>query len=391
MFSSVVYIIAMPMTNRDYERFGANTMALSGLSPCFINVVPLIFPRLFNESTLNNRYDGEDQIIVNSKPELKSIIAAFSSDIFVVSLLPYNLNTYWIYLEISKSNIHYAYFSAISTPRAHFKKTSNFNFFLKLRERNIYNGIINRVVSSKSMIWFGFNAPNVILLGGVFSQNNLPASLVGKNTKLLFLHTLDYDLFLQHSICKNIESSKAVFIDAPSPRFSKDALIPGISTPLTEKKYYPSLCRFFDLLEIKYNVTVEIAAHPGAPHESKNPEYFGGRNVIVDSTCEMISKAKVVINRDSTAVNFCVLYNKPVIFITSSEAKTDKNLSGKIVSMANSLGKKPINIDNLDIAWENELLIDEDKYANYINNYIKKAGTDSVCFWESVANYIKQL
>ena len=126
----------------------------------------------------------------------------------------------------------------------------------------------------------------------VFIKGHIPESFEGSDnpTEIVWLHTFDYDICLKNKEAHHeskLGFDTAVFIDAPSPRFSHDALIPGISSPLTEEKYYPSLCKFFDRLEKELNVKVEIAAHPASDHEMY-PKYFGERKTVQGQTFEMI-------------------------------------------------------------------------------------------------------
>ncbi len=215
-------------------------------------------------------------------------------------------------------------------------------------------------------------------------------SLSDTSTEILWLHTYDYDNYLQCQDSQYQSGLKsAVFIDAPSPRFKFDALIPGISSPLTEAKYYPALCKFFDCIESEYNVDVEIAAHPKSDHDPR-PDYFGKRLVHNNRTISMIRDSTIVINRNSTSINFSVLYKKPVIFHTSDEIETSLVMTNQIKSMALALGKAPVNIDHLsNIDWNNQIKIDKQAYSQYKNSYIKKDNTDDLPIWQSFANWLK--
>ena len=154
------------------------------------------------------------------------------------------------------------------------------------------------------------------------------------------------------------------------------------------------MCKFFDRLEKELNVKVEIAAHPASDHETY-PDYFGNRLTLSGKTCEQIMRSKIVINRDSTAINYAVLANKPVVFITSVETEehSDNYLYGSIRAMASWLGKKPLNIDGNPNDWdlEKELSIDRSAYTNYKESYIKYKGPEDLKTWQIVADRLKEL
>lgn len=60
--------------------------------------------------------------------------------------------------------------------------------------------------------------------------------------------------------------------------------------------------------------------------------------------------------------------------------------------MASSIGKEPINIDDLlEINWVDQMKINKNAYSNYINMYIKKKGSSTNYLWQTVANKISEL
>jgi predicted TIM-barrel fold metal-dependent hydrolase len=69
-----------------------------------------------------------------------------------------------------------------------------------------------------------------------------------------------------------------------------------------------------------------------------------------------------------------------------------KNIIGlEIQGIASELGKLPINIDHLSgFNWETEMEINNEKYDNYKNLYIKKRGTPEKLIWEIFYSYIQR-
>ena len=104
----------------------------------------------------------------------------------------------------------------------------------------------------------------------------------------------------------------------------------------------------------------------------------------------MIKKSGIVITHASTAINFVVLFNKPVVFIRTNELDENRGLLS-IRSMPDNLGKKLINIDDsIEINLEKELLVDKNSYAEYKNSYIKKVDSIDLPFWQVFADYINE-
>ncbi len=395
MIKNIIFFVTSPLTNRDYKRYGAEILIRNGFKVLFYDISPYIYPDLYKKGALHNRYKGDFVIPLHSKKGIDQCIQNLSLDSFVILLSQYRYNTFFLYWSLSRLKVNYAISLLNCIPSAVSGNRTTIRYHLRLAQLNpikIYTKIRNFLYSPRWAKYLGIRSPSILLLGGEISINHSQVALCDINTQNLWLHTFDYDDYLHDlKLDKKKAVNKAVFIDAPSPRFKYAALIPGIDSPLTEEKFYPSLCHLFDQVESNLDVTVEIASHPGSDHVA-NPDYFGGRLTLSNKINKMIKNSKVVINRNSTALNFAVLYDKPVIFITSDEAETSDWLSTGIRTMASSIGKEPINIDDLlEINWVDQMKINKNAYSNYINMYIKKKGSSTNYLWQTVANKISEL
>ena len=88
----------------------------------------------------------------------------------------------------------------------------------------------------------------------------------------------------------------------------------------------------------------------------------------------------------STALNFAILYNKPIIFLDSN--RYSMIYRECILGHANALGESPVNISNaLDLTMINDQ-IDDRMYKNYKENYIKEAGTPEKPVWDVFCDYL---
>src|SRR5262249_53039866 len=106
---------------------------------------------------------------------------------------------------------------------------------------------------------------------------------------------------------------------------------------------------------------------------------------------ELIKGCKVVVCHDSTAIQFAVLYGKPLIFLTTDELAGI--LEGRSVEkMAAEFGKSPVNVDRdiRDVNWSKDLCVDAGKYADYRNRYIKTDGSPDIPFWEIVIDQMEK-
>jgi hypothetical protein len=163
--------------------------------------------------------------------------------------------------------------------------------------------------------------------------------------------------------------------------------------PFSEAEaYYPSLRRFFDFLERERGAGIVIAAHPHSRYKDRLEDFFGGRPVVQGKTLELVRKAGFVIAHSSTALNFAVLFQKPVVFVTTDSLQRSQRMARSIQAMAAWLGKTPINVDApLGVDWARELTVDEKAYAQYRGAYIKKAGSPEKLAWQIFADHLKTL
>jgi len=396
MIKKIVFFTSSILYHRDYDRFGAEVFIKNGFEVVFFNFVPYMYPLLYNKGSKKNKYLGDQQKLFFSEEEALNEISKLTEDCFVIFLMHFRPDTFRIYKSLSKTGTPYAFTLVNYIPTAKLKSSKSERVFRLIRRAKLSRLLMifkNYLFQPKHARYLGIRTPTFLLAGGENTTTHSQCALAGNDTDVLWLHSFDYDIYLKNKNENPLDvdnENKAVFIDAPSPRFAHNSLMPGITPVLTEEKYYPSLCKFFDRLELELNVTVEIAAHPSSDHEMY-PDYFGKRRVWQKQTCEMIRRSKVVISRNSTSTCFAVLYNKPVIFHTSSEveasSKTSPLLYNLIHDMASWYGKKAINIDeSLDIDWQNELIIDKAAYARFKQMYIKTENSEDIYLWQMVAN-----
>ena len=394
-YEKLILIVSSPFYLSDFKRYGVKKFLDNNYDITICNICPIVYPRLFYESNKNELYGGQLEKIFFKKNDLKNFLSINKNNLFILSI-HHNSDTYFLFKFIKNFNIKYL-FTIINIVPSNIERNSskklNYKKFLQLEK--ITQVFKNRVIYNINLFFNKAKSPEYLILGGSKSLESPQMLIVNDSTKRIWTHTFDYDEYLLNekfaSNKKNYYFKKnfAVFIDAPSPLVNHDALIPGISSPLTAEKYFPSLRNFFDIIENQLNLEVIIAAHPRSSH-SDRPDYFGKRKVIYNLTVDLIKNSKLVINRNSTAINYAVIYKKSIIFHTSNEILDHDVMNGQINSMANLLDKTPINIDNLEnIDLNDQLKINNDLYIKYENHYIKNQNSDNEYLWDIVIKTLK--
>ncbi|MEA1984938.1 MAG: hypothetical protein U9N13_04735 [Euryarchaeota archaeon] len=387
MISTIVFFTDSPFNQRDYERFGIDLLMKNGFSVEVWDFTPFLHPAVYQEISTNNPIENwEKYHLFFAWTDVRSAISKISQSSIVVCMLGYQLKTFGIYRIISKFKVPYCVFTANALPVIPNKNTpvNLYNRFKKATFVQIFTKLFSQIPYK----YLGIRSANFNLAGGTLSTKSYRYP-VGKRTKTIWAHSLDYDRYLKE--CQypiKDHSNIGVFLDQYLP-FHHDFIHMGISHPCTPKEYYPHLCDYFVHIEKKYATQIVIAAHPSSDYEGKG-KFFGKRLVIKGKTLELIRKSKFVISHYSTSINFAVLFHKPIIFLTTNQLQ-DSFVGHHIDSMASMFGKEPINIDQIiEIDWKNELSIDEQKYESYKSSYIKIEGSKDVFFWQLFADYIKK-
>lgn len=388
----IIILITSLFYENDFKRYGVEKYLNNGYDIEVCNACPIVYPDFFKKAKKINTYKGNLEKIFFNKKELKRYLKLNKKNLFILTI-HYNTKTHFIFRLISKLKINYI-FSIVNIVPSNIEKNVEINFKKYLNIRAFFEIFNNRVSGFLKKNFQKINPPKYVIAGGLKSLESPQASIINDNTNIIWTHTYDFDEYLSNFKQKNheiINFSKdfAVFIDAPSPLIKHDALIPGISSPLTAKIYFPSLCRFFDKIEKDLNLEVIIAAHPKSNHPEK-PDYFGYRKVFNRMTINLVKHSKLVINRNSTAINFAILYSKPIIFHTSKEILSHFVMTNQINTMARLLNKMPINIDNFEnFNFKNELHINKDLYNNYANQYIKNPTSKNDYSWNIIMDELK--
>ncbi|MCX9029322.1 MAG: hypothetical protein OIN86_14245 [Candidatus Methanoperedens sp.] len=307
------------------------------------------------------------------------------------------LDRLWLFRFYSKYKIKYAMMALGIIPQENIDKNVRNKSLLrelslfKISYSNIKTALRNRLGLLIPFFYFGVSPAVLLLASGKLSEDYYyyPRD---RNTEVLWLHALDYDLYLEENNKPFLPdmSGNAVFLDDNVPYHPEEVLFGNDDYPVTAEMYFTNINKFLDYIEKEQNLKVVIAAHPTSDYSDK-PGSFGNRKIIYGNTIGCVRSAKFVISHSSTALNYAVLYRKPVIFIYTNEMTKQR---GTVFddNFSSWFGKRPINIDlPYSIDWKQELTVDENKYKLYQNAFIKKSNTKEEHIWQTVANRLSTM
>lgn len=391
----VIYFTETSFNRRDYQRFGVEYLIEHN-----INVEVWEFTSYLNPC-LNKKYSPPDPIfcsvhkVISSKKEYIKKLNSLTGKEVVMCLLGFSFKHHAIYYQLSKRKILYGVQCLGILP-----KPETFNF-IELSTWNEYKVFVHKFCNLEKvrnqLIWhfpniFGIKAPDFyFVVGQKFLQHKLYP--ISKKTSIVQAHKLDYDLFLkakEENVKPIFEREYVLFLDEFGP-FHPDYIIENKEPACgTAENYYPNLNRFFSHVERTLGIPVIIAAHPTSNYENM-PDYFDDRKVIRGFTVELVKHAKLILAHASTSLNFAILFNKPVIFLSQDSYKTQyKNYISMFASLFGSSiiqlsSDFPINFNDL-------LKINYDKYFEYREEWIKSSDSGNKKFFiEIFIEYIQGL
>lgn len=384
--SKIIYITGATFCKRDYDRFGIETVKGNGFAVEIWDLTPALHPDIYARLGTQESIGFDGYRIFHTKREVTEAISLLQEGSFIISLVFYDFNSYPIFRAISRKGIKYAMFVANVIPFVSNDVTLSvlWRRFRGITPEKILNAIFFRL----PFVYLGVRSAVLLLAGGKISTSRYVRYPVNSHTKVVWGHTLDYDIYLKERENSSIaKKSFGVFLDE-NICFHRDYLYDKLTPYATPDKYYEPLRKFFETLKAEYGFDVIIAAHPRSKYEEL-PDYFGDRPVIKGKTVELVKRSSFVIAHSTTSISYAVLFRKPIIFVTTDELKA--NSQGKVIEKtAAQLNKQPINVnDNFDVDWARELFIDEKVYDSYRESYIKRSISEDKPFWQIFSDNIK--
>lgn len=207
----------------------------------------------------------------------------------------------------------------------------------------------------------------------------------------IWAHHFDYDTYLAlRELPHQDEAPYALFLDQDFVNNS-DRMITGTAPYVSESRYYSSLNRFFSDFEMRTGLPVKIAAHPKS-EISFTSAAFSGRTTEKGDTARLTRDATIVFGHYSFALSFAILWNKPLVLLTTDEL-CNYYLYPYIEAYRDGLSVPLVNVDKrqsatIDLpAW---LDISTNAYREFKYDHIKAPGTPEKPLWEIFSNAVNE-
>ena len=383
----VIYLINSPLTKRDFSRFGIQNWINFGWKVRVFDITKILYPNLLHDLDERNEIKEFDGLTIFQKTNhLFFELNKLKNKLLFIDLLGISIKenkirkiakTYGAIVEINLGSIPDPQTSSIWEKIILLKRP--IIFFYALQKFLRYN--LKKILVKK-------NIPDYTVVSGTKSM----AGIKDNETTIIKAHNFDYDFFLKEKNVKHKKNSNLlVFLDEYGP-YHPDFVKFRTKPYVTKEKYYPVVNHGLKTIAKSLKLNIKIAAHPRSNYENKKIRYQ--HPILKNKTFKLIREADVVIGHASTALQFAVIMNKPIILVTTNEIQNTyyaKPYLKLINSFASELGKKIINLDNCSKIknFNKYLSIKKEKYKIYIDTYVKTNGSTKKPFWNIVIEKIE--
>ena len=389
--SKIVYLIEQPLDERNYDRFGIQTWIDRGWDVEVWDLTPWAHPRVWQNFIESGRKFREfvGYFPIASKSELAHRYSKLEKIGHFIDLTGDNNHTIRAKMYLIRMGAIRVICATGTMPEP--DGGQKIGLVSKLGKA-LAKGPI------KAFDWLAetffrklavpFIRPGLVIVSG---QKSIPSFSVAHEYQILEAHNLDYDLYLELTKSADVPTGEyAVFIDQDYC-FHPDFIFQDIPFLVTPEKYFPAICNGLRKISDVLAVGLRVAAHPRSSYRQKIPDYFEGIPIEYGGTAELIRNCKAVVCHNSTAIQFAVLFEKPLIFLTTDELNS--SYAGRSIAIfASELGKSVINLDgDLDsVNWREALSVNLEKYAAYRNKYVKISGSPELPHWDIVIDHIEK-
>lgn len=386
--SRVVYLIDQPFDDRNYDRFGIQAWLDRHWNVEVWDLTPWANARMWRDFTdygrEPRRFGG--YFAIGSARELARRRRASGPIRYFIDLTSDSLRSLRARLPLVRAGAVRITCSlgAIPTPDPTHERgiVGRFRRALALGPRAAWRALRDTALSRAAAV---LAAPGLVVVAGHSSLGS-----TDPGGPVIPAHNFDYDIYLRLAHAGNGPvPGYAVFVDQDYC-FHPEFTCKESSTIITPARYFPTVCNGLRTISAALGIPVRIAAHPRATYQQRARNYFDGFEVEYGRTAELIRDASAVVCHDSTAIQFAVLFGKPLIFVTTDElTRTYEGRS--ITKVAGELGKSPINLDGelSHIDWRAQLTVDTGKYTRYRTQYIKSDGSPEIPVWDIVIDRIE--
>lgn len=376
----ICVLVQRPVIDRDVSRHGISSLMEAGYRITVLDLANLVFPKLRHARDHYNTYEFALRV-VESIEQLQAETATLRRAALALVYVGTG-NLTWenlrIFRWLSKAGVPYVISYTNPVPLV---PATRGNSLRSLSFRLTQGRLSSSALAQLPLSCVGVRSAAVQICGGRESQ--LRFRLVGPDTRRIFAHAWDYELFRSIRGSTGAIENIATYLDTYLG-FHDDEVAEGSRMPVTPEHFYPLLRRLFDRIERELGLRVVVAAHPRANYHDK-PGLYGDREIISGATHSSVARSRLVIGCHSTSVNFAVLSRCPVLLVTTREITRHQRTWTAIRTLASQLRLTPVSIDDPDsVSLDGSRQVHDAAYDAFSAAFIKDGASPDAPFWTIV-------
>ncbi len=370
---------------KDWNRFGCQFFLDRGYDVIPIEFIPEKLERAFDNTVLDDYTTIDQAIRITNNQALNEFISSLTRNDLVVVMVNLKPQTQFLFEKLTEYNIDYCVTTMGQLPRSVLLRPNL--FYLLKHSRIISEDFRNTLWKIKNFFlntikWKTLKAPKWNIVVG--KSRHILSKRIPKiwKSSVISIHSPEVELAE-----KEIDSSRLVsgaymvFLDQDLwnlPAFS----LGDNKQIVTEKEYLPHINKFFSAIEQNTGLKVVIAAHSKSSISEKP---YGERVAFKGETANLIRHADLVISSYNSLLNFAVIFQKPLIILTSNELNHHTVTRPIISSLETWLGLSALNINNSnDVRKSSIPEVNKPYYDRYYRHFLA-APNSSGKNWETLA------
>ena len=117
--------------------------------------------------------------------------------------------------------------------------------------------------------------------------------------------------------------------------------------------------------------------------------YFGDREIIQGKTLELVQGAWGVIAHNSTAISFPIIYNKPLILVTTEDMHNVRKHTCRFCELYSKMLNCVYVKSENEILLPDKLAVDEEAYSSFKYQYLTNKSTERISNGEILYNILQ--
>ena len=376
MKEKIIFLISQPLNDRNIKRFGLNFLNENNWDVECWNLFYLDKTNQDNEKFKNLKFKYKKFF------NIKDFISAglnIKKSFYYIDFVGISFVLGQLFLSIKGGKRIAADFGLLpSIPTYVF-----YNNFTRYKILNVLLAIIYKI--QKKIMSVFLPIPYFFFSSGKLGKD---LAIKRKNPTIIEAHNLDYDNYLElnEQLNVNIENNYILYIDQ---YFENSIDLKMDKLKFNEiDRFKKKLINFFNFCKEKYNYDTVIAANPRRYNENN---CFFPYKLVFNETHDLIRNSKIVLAHNSTAIQIAILFNKPIILLTSEELLEIPQIHKQIEAFSEELNIKTLKLENYNNLDFKHYFLDKSRYyGKYIEKYIKSKSSKNKKFWEILNSNLKK-